>query len=125
MLLALAIDSMSILWHGPLRAGYQELLFDLLHLRQHPAVNCNGVCFADGSMQQLALHSWLRLEYSELEQLYEMARAANTDSMHDAHRMAWNIIVRDPSMYGAWNSLFDAGSALSFMRCAFADRRNT
>ena len=44
MLLALAIGSMSILWHGPLRAGYQELLFDLLHLRQHPAVNWNGVC---------------------------------------------------------------------------------
>ena len=88
ILLALAIDSMSILWHGPLRAGYQELPFDLWHLRQHLAVNWNGVCFADGSMQQLALHSWLRLDYSELEQLYELARAANTDSMHDAHRMA-------------------------------------
>ena len=44
ILLALAIDSMNILWHGPLRAGCQELLFDLLYLRQHPSVNWNGVC---------------------------------------------------------------------------------
>ena len=116
---------MSITWHGPLRTGYQELLFDLLCLRVHPAVNWNGACFADVSLQQLALNSWLRLDYSELEQLYDLARAANSDTMHDAHRMAWNVIVRDPNMYASWNALFDAGPALSFMRCIFADRSNT